>query len=1062
MATRTLYWVGGTGAWSETAHWSLSSGGAGGEAVPDSDDDVHFDAGSNTTNAAYTVTVDVTANCRDLMFDAKPGDGLGGTITLAGSATLNVYGSLLLLAGMTVSKTGNMDFLATSVGKTITCNGVTLTTFNARFFGSGGGWSLQDNFNTSSAGNGLQIGVGGSTPITFNTNNHTIYASQLNVSSSGAVFNAGTSTLNIGGFVYSSGTANVSGTTINIPATTGGWGLFTGGGQTFGTATFAVEGASSHAMTGANTFTNLSFTGAAVKTTSYSFAANQTVTGTFTATGNSATNLLLVQSNTLGTPRTITAAAVALTNCDFMDITGAGAALWYGGTLGSELATNGSFSADTNWTKAAGCTIAAGVANFVGVGSSSAMYQNGGAQVGKLYLIEFEITEYTSGTITPQVFGAPEGPSFNSVGVKRALFITTTADSNIGMACWTAFTGKVDNFSCKEITGSIGNALGNSGITFTPAADQYFYAPTTGTKLWSGVANWFLGAGGTGGAGRVPLPQDNAIFNASSIGAASTTVSADMPRLGKDITFVGVVNSPTWNLSTYGGGIYGSLTTVSAMSIISNNTTDFRGRSSHTLTSGGLAWPSSSALSMNMFGGTLTLGDALNTSSISPVYGTLVDAGYSVTMGTFGGGNGSVKTLNLTGIWTITGAAWEVSSTTVITSAPSTIKFTDATATAKTFVGGGKAYNTVWLSGAGSGAYNFTGANTIADLKVDNLPKDIRFTAGTNTTIGAFTNADVPVADEFVRLPGVSGSNFSTLDSAALTLPGDAEFIFYLRPPTWSTDLDLMERYYSGSTAYFLYLQNGDVACFFSLDGTTLTGGVVGGAVKLTTRFSTGQAGYIKISRTASTGTVIVSTSVDGVTYTALSSPVASTAGTIFDSTRALTLFPSALLAPGVGDLYRFQLYDGIGGTLVADFNPNDHDSGNTWPSSTTGEVWTRNGSALIYPEIKISSITAATHTLTKSGGGVVALRNWNITNSIASPAATFYAGAKSTNGGGNTNWTFNNAPAYADASQTDQNSTLLATAYVWEFSADRTHIVTLESRAYAVTAEQRAYSVPV
>jgi hypothetical protein len=44
------------------------------------------------------------------------------------------------------------------------------------------------------------------------------------------------------------------------------------------------------------------------------------VTGTLTLTGNSATNRLLVQSNTLGTPRVITAAAVSLTDVDFMDI----------------------------------------------------------------------------------------------------------------------------------------------------------------------------------------------------------------------------------------------------------------------------------------------------------------------------------------------------------------------------------------------------------------------------------------------------------------------------------------------------------------------------------------------------------------------------------------------------------------------------------------------------------------------------------------------------------------------------------------------------------------------
>jgi hypothetical protein len=44
--------------------------------------------------------------------------------------------------------------------------------------------------------------------------------------------------------------------------------------------------------------------------------------------GNSATNRVLVFSGTLGTPRTITAANVSVTNADFRDITGAGAGNW--------------------------------------------------------------------------------------------------------------------------------------------------------------------------------------------------------------------------------------------------------------------------------------------------------------------------------------------------------------------------------------------------------------------------------------------------------------------------------------------------------------------------------------------------------------------------------------------------------------------------------------------------------------------------------------------------------------------------------------------------------------
>jgi len=120
------YWVLGTGNTNDTAHWDAASGGAGGASVPTSSDDAHWDAGSNTSNAAYTVTVNAALDCNDLMFDAKPGDGLGGTITLAGSSVISVYGSMTLLSGMTRTYSGNITFAPTSGTKTITTSGKTL------------------------------------------------------------------------------------------------------------------------------------------------------------------------------------------------------------------------------------------------------------------------------------------------------------------------------------------------------------------------------------------------------------------------------------------------------------------------------------------------------------------------------------------------------------------------------------------------------------------------------------------------------------------------------------------------------------------------------------------------------------------------------------------------------------------------------------------------------------------------------------------------------------------------------------------------------------------------
>lgn len=59
------FWVGGTGTWdnSTTTHWSLSTGGAGGAAVPTTGDAVTFDGASG----GGTVTVDTTVNGLSLL-----------------------------------------------------------------------------------------------------------------------------------------------------------------------------------------------------------------------------------------------------------------------------------------------------------------------------------------------------------------------------------------------------------------------------------------------------------------------------------------------------------------------------------------------------------------------------------------------------------------------------------------------------------------------------------------------------------------------------------------------------------------------------------------------------------------------------------------------------------------------------------------------------------------------------------------------------------------------------------------------------------------------------------
>jgi len=131
MADR--YWRGGTGTWNTTSttNWSATSGGAGGASVPTASDNVIFDQA-----ATYNVTMTGALACLSITVSAGTVSFLTGT-----TPTLQVNGSMSLVAGTVWTSTGAITFNSTTTGQTITTNG---TTINGAitFDGVGGEWSL--------------------------------------------------------------------------------------------------------------------------------------------------------------------------------------------------------------------------------------------------------------------------------------------------------------------------------------------------------------------------------------------------------------------------------------------------------------------------------------------------------------------------------------------------------------------------------------------------------------------------------------------------------------------------------------------------------------------------------------------------------------------------------------------------------------------------------------------------------------------------------------------------------------------------------------------------------
>lgn len=125
MAAR--FWVGGAGNFSDTAHWSATTGGAGGQTVPIAGDTVTFDTlsgvGTVTWDQAVNV-VSVTGSASSVDFDLS-----ASVITLTGTGTVWSFPAQRELAGGTSSITAS--------GAGAVFNGGSRTYFDVSFTGSG-------------------------------------------------------------------------------------------------------------------------------------------------------------------------------------------------------------------------------------------------------------------------------------------------------------------------------------------------------------------------------------------------------------------------------------------------------------------------------------------------------------------------------------------------------------------------------------------------------------------------------------------------------------------------------------------------------------------------------------------------------------------------------------------------------------------------------------------------------------------------------------------------------------------------------------------------------------
>lgn len=300
-------------------------------------------------------------------------------------------------------------------------------------------------------------------------------------------------------------------------------------------------------------------------------------------------------------------------------------------------------------------------------------------------------------------------------------------------------------YDCSGITGGCGDAGGNTDITFTTGQINYWVG---GAGNWSDVNEWASSSGGSAGTGRVPLPQDDVVFDNGSFNGASQTVDTNgMPRLGKSVDWSAYTEaqSPNWAIdsTTLQASFYGSLNIANGgTSVIGTlawgSQLLFRGRGSFSLTTGGEIF--GGAVQFLAPTGTYTLGDAFSTvGAITFANGSFDANDFNVTASSVTV-NSTFSTFSMgSGTWTVTGTgtAWSMAASGVtVNEETSTIIVSSTTATAKTFAGNGQTYYNLQITGSN---VTLTGSNTFNNLALNNAGRiGTKFTRATTQTLTTF------------------------------------------------------------------------------------------------------------------------------------------------------------------------------------------------------------------------------------------------------------------------------------------------------------------------------------
>ena len=247
-------------------------------------------------------------------------------------------------------------------------------------------------------------------------------------------------------------------------------------------------------------------------------------------------------------------------------------------------------------------------------------------------------------------------------------------------------------------------------------------------------------------------------------------------------------------------------------------------------------------------------------------------------------------------------------------------------------------------------------ASAVVWLNEDSIVGD-QVTAWNNLGTGANAynlTEVVGTAANLTRLPnnaarttGVDGDYFSTPNSAGDSVTGDIDIRWYGALDAYGNITEtLLSKYGSSGARSFRFVINSskDLGLYLSQDGSATEFYNSNAPVA----FANSEQAHLRVTANFATNETTFYTSTDGTNWVQLGAVATITLTSIHAWSYEIDVggYHTGQNNPS-GYTTSAQVYDGINGTLVVDFNPAQYNSGSTWQGAL-GETWTINGDAFI------------------------------------------------------------------------------------------------------------------